>query len=143
MLRRRKNQEQNEEEEDGKEEEQPTTATTEEIEGFDTYLDLLPKGIREFPILFNEGELNYLAGCSCNPWLTARKDLFAELYSELAKEVDGYKKRFKRKEFVEVISLIYDRFFNLDVGGESLLCGVPYADLFGHSGQSQTTWYYH
>ena len=39
--------------------------------------------------------------------------------------------------------MVYGRFFNLEIGGEELLCGVPYADLFGHSGQSPTTWYYH
>ena len=105
-----------------------------EYDWFDACLDVLPKGSRRFPVLFNEDELSELAGCSCNPWLKARKALFGELYLELCKEVEDYKKRFKRKEFCEVMSLIYSRFFNLEIGGKSLICGVPYADLFGHTG---------
>ena len=75
-----------------------------------------------------------LEGCSCLPWLKARKEYFNELHQELSKEVSEFKKRYKRKEFCEVMSLVYGRFFNLEIGGEELLCGVPYADLFGHSG---------
>ena len=108
---------------------------------FDTYLDILPKGLREFPIFFGEDEYKFLKG---SPFLDQIKEKNEDIkidYDLICKEVPDFE-QFTLDEYKEVRILVSSRIFGITVNGVKTDGFVPLADMLNHRRPKQSSWYF-
>ena len=105
------------------------------------YLDILPKGLNDFPIFFNEDERSYLKG---SPFLTQIFEKIEDIkvdYNLICKEVPEFS-QFSLREYSESRVFVSSRIFGITVNGVKTDGFVPLADMLNHKRPRQTTWYY-
>ena len=69
------------------------------------------------------------------------QDRYKKTYAKICEVIPDFS-QFTCQEFLETISLIYSRYYNLSVGDQEMVCMVPYADMFNHKDELQTTFSY-
>lgn len=98
---------------------------------FAEYMDILPKGLGDFPIFFGEKEYELLKG---SPFLTQVLDKIEDIktdYDLICTEVPDYT-QFTLREYSEVRMLVSSRIFGIEIGGVKTDALVPYADMLNH-----------
>lgn len=108
---------------------------------FAEYLDILPKGLGDFPIFFTEEELAYLKG---SPFLDQVHEKIEDIktdYDFICREVPEFS-QFTLKDYSEVRMIVSSRIFGITVNGVKTDGFVPLADMLNHKRPKQTTWYY-
>lgn len=113
-----------------------------EKQDYPQYLDILPKGLGDFPIFFTEEERAFLKG---SPFLQQVYEKIEDIkidYDLITKEVPEFGELFTLKEYSEVRMMVSSRIFGITVHGVKTDGFVPYADMLNHRRPRQTTWYY-
>ena len=108
---------------------------------FAEYLDILPKGLNDFPIFFTDSELKYLKG---SPFLDQVHEKIEDIktdYDLICKEVPDFQE-FTLREYSEVRMIVSSRIFGIQVNGVKTDGFVPLADMLNHKRPKQTTWYF-
>ena len=105
------------------------------------YIDVLPKSYNNFPVFFNDNELEYLKG---SPFLNLLKEKLSDLkkdYNAIFNCSELFKK-FSFKDFCEARMAVSSRIFGIKVGGVKTDCLCPLADMLNHRSPRQTQWFY-
>ena len=105
------------------------------------YFDLLPKNFNNFPIFYNDNELNYLKGSPfLNQIFDKKSDIKAD-YLKLCEHLPYYK-NFNFQDFMKARMIISSRIFGISINNSKTDVLVPFADLLNHKRPRHTQWYF-
>ena len=97
---------------------------------FGPMLDLFPKNMRHFPILFTEEESRYLEGSPLQAELKSCLARAKKMHGAVCKELGEAFKRFSFQDFCEIMAQVNSRALDFQVAGAKVRCLVPLADMF-------------
>jgi len=80
---------------------------------FGVVMDLWPVMQREFPIIYNNEEMEYLRGSRCRYWIRSLKNLYRKQFKAICEAVPEFADlKIQVGEFFEVMTLVTSRFFD-------------------------------
>lgn len=105
------------------------------------YFKLLPTDLSNFPIFYNESELELLKGTLFLKTLEERKKDIEDDYKLLCARIPEYK-RFSFENFQFYRMIVGSRIFGVTIKGNNTDIIVPYADMLNHKEPRETHWTY-
>ena len=111
-----------------------------EFSRFHTYLSGIPKSFEEYPVCFEDQELEQLKGSPLYQMVLTSKKYWKEDFDKLSKKFEDLEMTFE--EFIHAKLAVRSRTFCITVDGEETVAMCPFADMFNHNRPCQTTWLY-
>ena len=105
------------------------------------YFDLLPKDYGNFPIFYNQDELEYLCGSPFLNLVINKKIDMQMDYNKLCEKIDNFS-QFSFDKFCKARCIISSRVFGITIHNVKTDALVPFADLLNHRRPRQTQWFY-
>jgi len=105
------------------------------------YFDILPKDYTNFPIFFNEKELNMLKGSPFLNTILEKKEDIQKDYKRICEFLPDFKQH-SFKSFCEVRMAVSSRIFGIKIENKKTDVLAPFADLLNHKRPRQTHWLY-
>ena len=107
---------------------------------FKPYYDTLPSDWRNFPIFWDESELEWLRGSKLVGDIAARKENMRSDYDEVCRIAPEFAKYSFEEDFLPLRTAVGSRNFGIVVDGEKVTAMVPYADMLNHFRPRETSW---
>ena len=105
------------------------------------YFDLLPNDYSNFPIFYNQKELEYLKGSPfLNLIMNKKMDMKMD-YNKLCEKIENFK-NFSFEKFCQARLIVSSRVFGIAINNVKTDALVPFADLLNHRRPRQTQWFY-
>jgi histone-lysine N-methyltransferase SETD3 len=105
------------------------------------YLNILPQSFSNFPVFYNDEELEMLAGSPFLDLVNEKKADIAEDYENICR-ADSSFRQFSLEEFTKTRMAVSSRIFSIEVQGKVTDAFVPLADMLNHRRPRQTNWTY-
>lgn len=107
-----------------------------------SYLYTLPNNYKEFPLFYNEKEMDQLKGSPFRDEFYITNELLEEHYNNICDEIPEFK-LFPFEEFSQVLTIVYSRVFTVNIPNKApQTCMVPFADMINHSVPMKANYYY-
>jgi protein-histidine N-methyltransferase len=103
------------------------------------YLDSIPKQHDNFPLFYNERDLQLLAGSSIPLAVAKRRAAYAKEFSRVM-ELAPALSCFSLADYMWARAAVMSRLFRVTIQGQETQALVPFADLLNHSRQPETEW---
>ena len=94
------------------------------------YIDMIPRDFNNFPIFFNDAELEELKGSPFVDQISTKKGIILEDYNLIRQQIEDF--HFTLQEFSEMSMVICSRIFYCVINGEKMPSMVPYGDMLNH-----------
>lgn len=108
---------------------------------FRPYYDTLPQTTPNFPIFWDEEELEWLKGSYLLQQVEDRKRSIKSDYEKIC-AIDPTFKRFSLDRFAWARMIVCSRNFGLTINGIQTSAMVPFADMLNHYRPRETAWCY-
>jgi histone-lysine N-methyltransferase SETD3 len=105
------------------------------------YLDILPKDYSNFPIFYNDTELNLLQGSPFKDQIEDKKKDIEKDYYRLCALTPEFQK-FSFKDFCEIRMAVSSRIFGVKIDNKKTDVLAPFADMLNHKRPRHTHWTY-
>jgi histone-lysine N-methyltransferase SETD3 len=106
-----------------------------------SYFEILPKDYTNFPIFFDEEELNLLKGSPFLNTILEKKEDIEKDYKRICELVTGFSSHSFR-DFCEIRMAVSSRIFGIKIENKKTDVLAPFADLLNHKRPRQTHWLY-
>ena len=106
------------------------------------YYDILPVNINNFPIFWNENDINYLEKSHLIEEIEQRKQQFKHDYNILITVIPDFEKHCSFQKFNWLRTIIGSRNFGLFIDGKYQAALVPLGDMLNHSLTPDVKWYF-
>eukprot|EP00588_Corethron_pennatum_P012680 CAMPEP_0194265332 /NCGR_PEP_ID=MMETSP0169-20130528/614_1 /TAXON_ID=218684 /ORGANISM="Corethron pennatum, Strain L29A3" /LENGTH=508 /DNA_ID=CAMNT_0039005773 /DNA_START=142 /DNA_END=1668 /DNA_ORIENTATION=+ len=107
---------------------------------FRPYYDILPKTLRNMPIMWNEEELSYLKGSYLLNQIEERIEAIEEDYESICQVVPEFGNAASLEDFKWARMCVCSRNFGLLIDGIRTSALVPHADMLNHHRPRETKW---
>lgn len=111
-------------------------------EKFKPYYDILPTVMDNFPLFWEEEELNLLQGSPFLDMIENRKRSISEDYNIICKVLPELEERFSEDDFMWCRTIVGSRNFGLNIHGHEATAMVPLADMLNHFRPAETKWFF-
>ena len=111
-------------------------------EKFKPYYDILPTVMDNFPLFWEEEELDLLQGSQFLDMISRRKKSISEDYNTICKVIPELEERFSEDDFMWCRTIVGSRNFGLNIHGHDATAMVPLADMLNHFRPAETKWFF-
>ena len=107
-------------------------------EKYNFYFNFMPNNFKNFPIFHTNKELEYLKGSNFyDDIINKKQDLLFDY-----EKIKNLNFNINFNKFCEIHMLISSRIFGIEINNENTDAMIPFADLFNHSYNKNTNWYF-
>ena len=106
------------------------------------YYDILPSVMDNFPIFWDDEELEDLKGSPFLKLINNRKKSIIRDYNDIEKVIPELGEKFSLDDFMWCRTIVGSRNFGLKIDGKQTTTMVPLADMLNHFRPAETKWYF-